>query len=167
MWGRVFPPLIHSYQVKRRHEEGSQIRETHALRRCFISSCEALCNHTDPSTDQTSFLSWNLPDTRSRTSASVVEMGRCRVRYLWPAPYVGCWIRWLVALMRPLYNWKWTKTILCKQNMKIFTVKFKFEHIRVWMYYLTLLDPLNLSESATCTLLTLKPRLSSCLVTFI
>lgn len=52
------------------------------------------------------FLDWNIPDTRSRTSASVVEMGRWRVRYLWPAPYMGCWIRWLVALMRPLYNWK-------------------------------------------------------------
>ena len=33
-----------------------------------------------------------LPETRSRTSASVVEMGRCRVRYLCPAPYMGCWI---------------------------------------------------------------------------
>lgn len=52
------------------------------------------------------FLYWDIPDTRSRTSANVVEMGRWRVRYLWPAPYMGCWIMWLVALMRPLYNWK-------------------------------------------------------------
>lgn len=51
------------------------------------------------------FLSWNIPETRSKTSANVVEIGRWRVRYLWPAPYMGCWIMWLVALIRPLYNW--------------------------------------------------------------
>lgn len=52
------------------------------------------------------FLSWNIPETRSKTSANVVEIGRWRVRYLWPAPYMGCWIMWLVALIRPLYNWE-------------------------------------------------------------
>lgn len=51
------------------------------------------------------FLFWNIPETRSKTSANVVEIGRWRVRYLWPAPYMGCWIMWLVALIRPLYNW--------------------------------------------------------------
>lgn len=50
-------------------------------------------------------LKFNLPETLSRTSDNVVETGKWRVRNLWPAPYIGCWMTWLVALILPLYSW--------------------------------------------------------------
>jgi hypothetical protein len=45
-----------------------------------------------------------LPETLSSTSDNVVETGKCRVRNLWPAPNIGCWMTWLVALILPLYS---------------------------------------------------------------